>query len=748
MEAIFVLLIIAIIFVPIILLVWVKTSISTKIDIVDNKVNHLNNKLDQSLKNQEKPKVKVEEEAEEMGSFMVSDPIVTSGVIKDEQKDIVLSGEEEKPVEKKEPEKVEEEIADTKEKVEEIKEKPLAENVTYKAAYSAPEPKKKVEPKVVLKKTKKKRDVEKFIGENLINKIGIGVLLLGISYFLKYAIDNNWISEIGRFAIGILSGGILTFIAHKIRTKYKAFSSVLVGGGLATFYFTIGYGFHVYELFSQTVAFSLMVGVTIFSVLLSISYDKKELAVLALVGGFLTPLMVSNGSGNYIVLFTYIAIINAGMMVLAYFKKWNLINILSFAFTVGMYGFWFFRDIVLAANPPYAGALVFASIFYLMFFIMNIINNVKEGRKFTALDFSLLLSNSGLYYGVGMMIFLFSDKTQYQGIFTLIMAVFNFAFAFPLYRRKQIDKNLIFLLIGLVLTFISLTAPVQLSENYITLFWTAEMILLLWLGQKSKIKLMKVGSLIIMGLMMISLVWDWAELYSFYRYAEGTLPVIANRAFLTGAFSMIGMLLYGMLLRKEETNEFLPSIGVKGLLIASRVAFTSILYIGGVLELNYQLMERVNYGDLRTIAIATYNLVFLIGLTVYARKVQSKVLNTGITFTSVIALFLFPILNVVVREIRWDYIAGNAHIGSFAVQYLNLGMIIALGWFFINQIRTTYGIRSATGQVAVWGISVLGLIIASQQLDHAVLILSDATTENMRYLARQSIKSVILSFGE
>jgi len=87
-------------------------------------------------------------------------------------------------------------------------------------------------------------DIEKFIGENLINKIGIAVLVLGISFFVKYAIDQDWINETGRVCIGLVSGGILVAFAHRLRNSYRSFSSVLVGGGLALFYFSIAYAFH------------------------------------------------------------------------------------------------------------------------------------------------------------------------------------------------------------------------------------------------------------------------------------------------------------------------------------------------------------------------------------------------------------------------------------------------------------------------------------------------------------------------
>ena len=138
--------------------------------------------------------------------------------------------------------------------------------------------------------------MEKFIGENLINKIGIAILVLAIGFFVKYAIDQNWVGPIGRVSIGILCGVILILIAHRLRSSYTSFSSVLAGGGLAVFYFTISLAYHQFHLFEQSVAFIIMIVITVFAVLLSILYNKQELAVIALLGGFIAPFLVSNES--------------------------------------------------------------------------------------------------------------------------------------------------------------------------------------------------------------------------------------------------------------------------------------------------------------------------------------------------------------------------------------------------------------------------------------------------------------------
>ena len=68
---------------------------------------------------------------------------------------------------------------------------------------------------------RKNPDIEKFIGENLINKIGILILVLGISFFVKYAIDKNWINEPARVGIGILCGALIMGVAHRLKKTTK-----------------------------------------------------------------------------------------------------------------------------------------------------------------------------------------------------------------------------------------------------------------------------------------------------------------------------------------------------------------------------------------------------------------------------------------------------------------------------------------------------------------------------------------------
>ena len=712
MEAFIILLIVTFLALPIILLIWVKTSTSSSIGQVLNKLNALIIKVD-NLEGKEK---KVEKAVDEE-PVIINENLLT---LMDQQ-------QKEEPIPKIEKLEIEE-----VELIPEISQ-PVNQKIIVEPNVELPREVPFVKPK------NENRDIEKFIGENLINKIGIGILVLGIAYFVRYAIDKNWISEVGRVAIGILSGGILTLIAHKMRKTYTAFSSVLVGGAMAVFYYSVSIGFHDYQLFSQPVAFGLMVLITSFSVLLSVSYDKKSLAILGLIGAFTTPLMVSSGTGNYQVLFSYLAIVNTGMLVLAYFKKWKVVNILSFAFTVLMFGGWFVSKVVGVATPPYKGAMFFAGLFYVIFFIMHIINNVKEKRKFKGYEFGLLLSTTALFYTVGMSIFYLSGHQQYQGLFTIGLGVFNLLFAFPLFKKKSVDKSLIFLLIGMILTFVSLAAPVQLSGNYITLFWTTEMVLLLWLGQKSKIKFMKLSSLIIMFLMLVSLVMDWQQIY--FDYGVNSLAVIANKGFITTIFSIAGIFIYSKLLKNEKEVNFLPGIEVQFLKNMTKITIASLVYLLGVIEIGFQVGERFDYSALTTLSVMGYTYLFVLGLWMYAKKIGCEFLEKGIALIATVLLFVYPVMSGIERVIRDRFLEGDAHFGNLTVQYVNLVLIVFLSFQLFKSVRKWFGLRTEMGTLVVWGLSLFGLVVASIQINHITLMLfTDQLQENAHFINKQTVK--------
>jgi uncharacterized membrane protein len=477
-------------------------------------------------------------------------------------------------------------------------------------------------------------DLEKFIGENLVNKIGIAILVLAIGFFVKYAIDNNWVGPTGRVGIGILCGGILIGIAHRLRNSYKAFSSVLVGGGLAVFYFTITLAYHQFHLFNQTTSFIILIVITCFAVALSLLYDKQELAVIALIGGFSSPFIVSNGHANYDALFIYLVILNAGLLVIAYYKSWRILNISSFGLTV----------LVLAGiiyslpAGTYLVSFVYITILYLLFFFINIANNIRENKKFIASDFTILLSNAGLYFGTGLYLLTMMYAEQYRGLFSASIGGLNLLFSFILFKTKKAEINILYLLVGITLTFISLTAPIQLHGHFITLFWAAESVMIYWLYTKSTIKLMQWASTIIWVAMLCSLLMDWVHLYS---SSDTRFIIIANKGFITTIVSSVSCFLLSTLIsRQDNTMRILP---------AALFKFTGIilLFAAGALEINHQFMNRYPGTVLNILYLMLYFPVFVyvfcqVADKIPAIKVSWQVIAAKLAAAVLIYLLISP----------------------------------------------------------------------------------------------------------
>ena len=380
----------------------------------------------------------------------------------------------------------------------------------------------------------KKVNYEKFIGENLFGKIGILVFVIGVSFFVKYAIDKDWINETLRTVLGFLTGSALLVVAERLQKKYRTFSSLLAGGAFAVFYLTVAIAFHFYHLFPQTVAFIILIVITLFMSILSVLYDRRELAIISLVGGFLAPFIVSSGDGNYMVLFTYISILNLGMFGLSIYKKWGELPVIAFVFTYVVMGLFLLTGYSTGTAIISVHLFAFATLFYFIFLlpILSIlrIEAIKKNRGLLL----VIITNNFIYLLLGIL-FLRNMELAFksEGLLSLFIAIINLVLVIWLRMSKKDYKFLIYAMLGLVLTFVSITIPIQLDGNYITLFWAAEMVLLLWLYVKSKIWIYERATLVLMGLTLISYLMDVSAVI---LSSSSSDTVFLNSSFATSLF--------------------------------------------------------------------------------------------------------------------------------------------------------------------------------------------------------------------
>jgi uncharacterized membrane protein len=571
-------------------------------------------------------------------------------------------------------------------------------------------------------------DLEKFIGENLISKVGIAILVLAIGFFVKYAIDNDWIGPVGRVGIGLLFGGLLIGLAHRLRSGYKAFSSVLVGGGLAIFYFTIALAYHQYQLFNQTTAFVIMLVVTAFSVLLSLLYDRQELAIISLVGGFVTPFLVSNGSGNYQVLFTYLLILNTGLLVMAYNKAWRLLNALAFGFTAILFATWLIQLPYDARQPVYTGGAIFASAFYILFFVVNIAYTIRENKKFIASDFAILLLNTCLYFGAMLYFLSQLGLDRYKGLFCAIMGVFHIALSWLLFRKQRVDNNILYLLIGITLSFVSLTAPLQLHGHYITLFWASESVLLYWLFLKSKMHLICLASRLIWAAMLVSLVIDWIHIYiaggSVYDVSghshEGLMPVVFNKGCLTGLYCCVSCY---ALFRLQRASK---------IALVSLFTGVALLFLAGMLEIGYQFDHRFPAINITLLYLLLYCWVFIRLFAFFSPRVKMSDFRLLNMLLLGLGILLYLAVAPVEGSLQEDLLGSQRYQLHFIAHWIGAAVVASILYRLIGLYRSgDWKLESALFTWCVAAIVVIFLSAEGQLLVNMIFYSKQNSIENL-----------------
>ena len=373
---------------------------------------------------------------------------------------------------------------------------------------------------------------EKYIGENLFGKIGILIFIIGIGFFVKYAIDQNWINETARTLMGYAVGAGMLVLAERLHKRYHTFSSLLAGGAFGIYYLITAIAFHYYALFSHTIAFVILCVTTIFMSAVSVLYDRKELAVTALVGGFIAPFIISTDSSSIISLQIYITILNIGMFCLAMYKKWAILPMVSFAFTYiilwGTTALGSFSDS--EAVTTYPTLFAFATLFYVIFLlpVVFILRTQYGGNTRLGL-LGIITANSFMYLIYGDFLLQHfeasSDTTAYLAFF---IAAVNLAIHLYLRFRVEGQDTLRNLMLGLAVTFASMGIPILFSAANVLMVWAAESVLLLWLFTKEKNRIYELASAVLLLLTLGAL--------AYYRTTDAFIHDTGDSLFFNGAF--------------------------------------------------------------------------------------------------------------------------------------------------------------------------------------------------------------------
>lgn len=330
-------------------------------------------------------------------------------------------------------------------------------------------------------------DIESVVAGKWLNYVGIIAVLFAVAFFIEYAFENNWIGPRGRIAIGIVAGAALIgWSAFLLRRGYQYFSEGIAALGAAVLYLSLWGGWHYYQLFTSGETFIAMIVVTAAITIIALGRDSQRLALLALIGGFLTPALVSTGTDHEIVLFSYTAALSAAMLALERFRHWNWLPPLTFAATEIYFWGWYSA---FYTPEKLVKTLAFAILFLVLFAALPMMRARRDGRLAETESF-VTIGNVAVFLLALRQMLWPQNRWALTFSFLALAAAHLIALrALPeVSPRTAADRaglmNARWLFAALALVCVSLAIPARLDNQFLTIAWAIEGVLLVWGGAR------------------------------------------------------------------------------------------------------------------------------------------------------------------------------------------------------------------------------------------------------------------------
>ncbi len=569
---------------------------------------------------------------------------------------------------------------------------------------------------------KQKSAWEEFIGENLLNKVGIAVLVVGIGFGAKYSIDHELIDPLTRIILGYMSGIILLGIALPLKERHQAFSAVLLSGGMATLYFITYAAYTFYGLLPQTATFIMMVLFTAFTVFASMQYNLQVIAVIGLAGAYAVPLLLSDGSGRVVILFSYISIINCGILFLSFKRYWKALYYTAFVLTWITFASWyaFAFDRHLHASTSMLFSTLFFLIFYTAFLSYKLIRKETLGRW----DVVCMLFNSFIYFGYGYLtIDAQPNGEEYLGLFTVLTALMHFGACLVIYKTQKTLGDSFYFVAGMVLVFITIAVPVQLEGNWVTLVWAAESALLFRIGRAKTFPVYERISYPLICLAFLSLLHDWYVNYPgfyYFTYEEvSPFRIFLNIQFLT---SMLVGASFTWIFFMSKTITAVPGMGREssgqrflliGLPLLALIviyfgfykeieAFWNHRYAGSRIELSDSASSTYNQFDtalleFKVLWLIIYSAFFATVLCILQVKWKTRVSGLACMVINAFVLLVFITSGLLsltalrsgflTQDLAQYYDRGAGHL---IIRYMSVAAMLPLLWFNFSVSRQRF----------------------------------------------------------
>ncbi len=330
-------------------------------------------------------------------------------------------------------------------------------------------------------------------------RIGIVILVVGMGFFLRYSIERGILGPTARVALSTVTGlAILVVGTQLLGRKYHVFGQGLMGGGLATLYFSAFAANNFYGLIATLPAFALMAAITLLAGGIAVRFNSMLVAVLGIIGGYGTPLILSTGVVNFPGLFGYMLVLGVGVLAICFWKNWPLVNYLSFFATYGL-----FFAAMSDYEPSYFWEVFpYLTAFFVLFSTMSFLYKIVRKTKSNLLDLLALMMNAGIFFAVSYGLIERLYGRQWIAALALSLTGFYIGHVFYFLRRRLVDRELLISFLGLAAFFLAITMPLALSREWITASWAIQAVILLWVAQKLGSEFLRQVSYFLLGIVL------------------------------------------------------------------------------------------------------------------------------------------------------------------------------------------------------------------------------------------------------
>ena len=394
----------------------------------------------------------------------------------------------------------------------------------------------------------KRTIVSYFTDGNVFVRVGLLMLFLGVAFLLKYAAENPQIPLELRF-LGAAAGGLALLIAGwQLRTRKEIYALLLQGGGIGIIYITIFASFRIGNLIPSTLTFGLLVAFAVFTAALAVLQNSRALVLYAVLGGFLAPLLASTDSGNYIALFSYYAILNAVIFLIAWFKSWRLLNLVGFVFTFAVYTTWYLFSYKTSMLVPAAGFLL---LFFAMYSLIGVLYALKQSHDPRRIVDGTLVFGTPVI--ASSLLIAMVRHLDYGIAFAAVGIAFYYVLLARLLwnRSGELLRLLAESMLAIGVVFATLAIPYALDGHWTSATWAFEAAGILWVSIRQQRRYRQ--------LFAIALQFGAGVLFLWRNFGDLGEAVWINPAFLGGVFISLGAFISARLLYKlDSTDELRP----------------------------------------------------------------------------------------------------------------------------------------------------------------------------------------------